>query len=892
MFARQIPTLGALPRMLGFSVVEVRMSYPFCSRVFLAIFLLSALPAVTAGPQNVTIPGAAAQTAGELTLSSAATELVFREGLVAGLLGSYGRSAVPSDFLAWQIATGAYREPREGEVVGPDDRSRTQTWTRAEAGADGWIQNRALNGGYLYIAVRSERARTMILDASGYYVVRVNGRPRGGEKYGMDWVRHPVQLREGRNEFLFQGERGRVRARLLEPAAPVFFTDSDPTLPDLVIGSTGPYWAGIRLVNATEETIRSIVISYSLGGQTGTASLATVIPPLMTRKLAVPLALQAPSAEGPLRLALRARIQAGGREIETPAFEIELKALAPAAHHVRTFVSEIDGSVQYYAVVPLTGATSGTSGARPALVLSLHGAGVEAIGQARAYQPKDWAYVVAPTNRRPYGFDWEDWGRLDALEVLAEASRLFDTDPARTYLTGHSMGGHGTWHVGVTFPDRWAAIAPSAGWHSFSSYGGGPVYKEPTPVEKMLVRANRPGETVELARNLLHYGVYVLHGEKDTNVPVAQARFMRTLLAQFHTDFAYYEQPGAEHWWGNQCVDWPPLFEFLKQHTRPADRETGRVEFITANPGISARSRWVTILAQEQQLEYSRVAIERDAKTGAFKGTTANIARMALDTGRVSPSGGTIALDLDGTRLEAKPEGDGRLVLERTSAGWQKAPPTDPGFKSPQRSGGFKDVFRHRVALVYGTLGNAEENARAFDKARFDAEMFWYRGNGSVDVVPDKSFDPAKEPDRSVVLYGNADTNALWTRLLGNSLVEIRNGRARIGEREFVGADLGAYFIRPRPDSPTASVGAVAWTGPAGWTAAGPGQYFVSGAGFPDLILFSAEMLRAGTDGIRMIGWFGNDWSLARGDFVWNPAPAKQPAAENPARSSLRQFPS
>jgi hypothetical protein len=127
-------------------------------------------------------------------LSSTATELVLREGLVAGLLGNYGRSAVPSDFLAWQIATGAYREPREGEVVGPDDRSRTQTWTRAEAGADGWIQNRALNGGYLYIAVRSERARTMILDASGYYVVRVNGRPRGGEKYGMDWVRHLIQL--------------------------------------------------------------------------------------------------------------------------------------------------------------------------------------------------------------------------------------------------------------------------------------------------------------------------------------------------------------------------------------------------------------------------------------------------------------------------------------------------------------------------------------------------------------------------------------------------------------------------------------------------------------------------------------------------------------------------
>ena len=42
----------------------------------------------------------------------------------------------------------------------------------------------------------------------------------------------------------------------------------------------------------------------------------------------------------------------------------------------------------------------------------------------------------------------------------------------RTYLTGHSMGGHGTWHLGVTFPDRFAAIAPGRGWISMWSYAG------------------------------------------------------------------------------------------------------------------------------------------------------------------------------------------------------------------------------------------------------------------------------------------------------------------------------------------------------------------------------------------------------------------------------------
>ncbi|MEZ5975322.1 MAG: hypothetical protein R3E96_10910 [Planctomycetota bacterium] len=54
---------------------------------------------------------------------------------------------------------------------------------------------------------------------------------------------------------------------------------------------------------------------------------------------------------------------------------------------------------------------------------------MEAISQARAYQAKDWATVVAATNRRPFGFDWEDWGRMDALEVLGLAESTFPTRP-------------------------------------------------------------------------------------------------------------------------------------------------------------------------------------------------------------------------------------------------------------------------------------------------------------------------------------------------------------------------------------------------------------------------------------------------------------------------------
>jgi hypothetical protein len=388
----------------------------------------------------------------------------------------------------------------------------------------------------------------------------------------------------------------------------------------------------------------------------------------------------------------------------------------------------------------------------------------------------------------------------------------------------------------------------------------------------MLTRANHPGETADLARNFLHYGVYVLHGDQDDNVPVAQARFMRALLGTFHPDFAYYERPGAGHWWGDECVDWPPLFAFLQQHVRPSDGAITHVEFLTANPGIASTSRWVTVIAQEHPLEYSKATIDRDAKTGSFKGATSNVARLALTPAAPAAAGKTILVELDGTKVDVPPSGDGRLHLARDAAGWKAADPQDARLKGPARSGGFKDAFRRRVVLVYGTGGTPDERARAFNKARFDAETFWYRGNGSVDVVSDKAFDPAQDRDRNVVLYGNADTNALWAKLLGGGPVDVRSSRVRIGEREFQGPDLGIYVVRPREGSAIASVGAIAWTGAAGWAAVQPVQYFVSGAGFPDVMLLSADALKVGTAGVRAIGWFGNDWSVERGDFVWSAA--------------------
>jgi len=809
----------------------------------------------------------------ESVAADPAGEIVLRECLVIGRVGRSGRSAVHTDALEAQIVAGEWSAPESGEALTLPDGS-SQTWERAGADEEGWIKHQALRGGYAYVLVERQSEQVMLLDASGHSMVYVNGEPRVGDPYRTNWTRLPVLLKAGANHLLFQCGRGAFRARLAEPEAPIALDLRDTTLPDIVVGERVDTWGAVVVANATRDRLDDLRIEAHLPAAKALWTPLPGIAPLTVRKVPFRLRGPSPSGAGECQLGLRLLRGKGPSARELQSATVKLRIRAPAQTRKRTFISGIDGSLQYYAVNPARPA--GEGGGLPALFLTCHGAAVEAIGQADAYSSKSWGHIVAPTNRRPYGFDWEDWGRIDAMEVLDLAQRSLGTDPQRTYLTGHSMGGHGVWHLAVTHPDRFAAIGPSAAWASFWSYGGARQYENGTPVGDMLARCTTPSDTLSLTHNLSHHGVYILHGERDDNVPVSEARAMRDHLAAFHQDCVYHEQPGAGHWWdvsdepGADCVDWAPMFEFFARHSIPTDDRVRHVSFTTANPGVSARSHWAAIEAQLEQLKPSSVTVRHDPEQRRFTGTTDNVARLALSLKHVTP-GDPVAVELDGQKIESIPwpEETRRIWLSREGGLWSAIEAPSPSLKGPHRYGPFKEVFRNRVLFVYGTQGGPEGNGRALAKARYDAETFWYRGNASVDVVADVDFDAAREPDRNVVLYGNADVNAAWQGLLAESPVQVRGGVVTIGNRDIAGNDLACLFIRPRPGSDRALVGAVAGTGVPGMRLAERLAYFVSGVAYPDAIAIGPEMLSEGSVGVRVAGFFGIDWAVASGEFTW-----------------------
>ena len=468
-----------------------------------------------------------------LTTSARLDEPIdFHEGLaISGVLAG-GRLPVFYDSVQDLIIRGNWKSPQSGDAL-PTMGGSSAKWHSVKAGKDGNFGN--LGNGYVSVTYNSPTDATMLLNAAGDSLVYVNGVPRGGDPYSYGYLKVPVSLKKGDNDLLFVVGRGQLRASLSKPLGAIQIETGDLTLPDILIRGSRDLSAGIVFLNSSDHDKSIRIEATNSAGKTVVST--TVVPAMSLRK--APVKLLVP--EGDLGKEQKFEVVAKSG-VDSHKVTITLGVKKPNEVHKETFFSGIDGSLQYYGVNPAQKPSK-----ENALILSLHGASVEGIGQAAAYSSKDWCTLVAATNRRPYGFDWEDMGRLDALEVLDIAKKRFPHPADHVHLTGHSMGGHGTWSVGSLYPDQFASIAPSAGWVSFWSYAGGYKPSNPSAVEKLMARSMAASDTLARATNLKEEKVYILHGDADDNVPVTEARTMKKVLTDMHADFGYHEQPGAGH---------------------------------------------------------------------------------------------------------------------------------------------------------------------------------------------------------------------------------------------------------------------------------------------------------------------------------------------------------
>ena len=187
------------------------------------------------------------------------------------------------------------------------------------------------------------------------------------------------------------------------------------------------------------------------------------------------------------------------------------------------------------------------------MILFLHGAGERGsdIWKVAVHGPPknvrthpDFPFIVVS----PQCPEDQIWSREALLKLLDETTAKYAVDTNRIYLTGLSMGGYGTWELGLTYPNRFAAIVPIC--------GGGET-----------ISVLLPG--LDQGPALKTLGVWAFHGGKDPVVPLEESQRMvdalKTAGAQ-DVKLTVYPEAGHDSW--TETYNNPELYQWLLKHSR------------------------------------------------------------------------------------------------------------------------------------------------------------------------------------------------------------------------------------------------------------------------------------------------------------------------------------
>ena len=183
--------------------------------------------------------------------------------------------------------------------------------------------------------------------------------------------------------------------------------------------------------------------------------------------------------------------------------------------------------------------------------------------------------VIAPEGRGT-SLWYVGKGQVDFLEVWKDAFDTFSVDENRVYVSGHSMGGFGTYLLTTLYPDRFAAGAPVAGPVTQGAWTGADFegcdnykYDDYTPC---YIDANnskpRDQHTRKLLENLRHVPLAILHGNLDELVPYSGVTRQAERLAELGYRFRMYSFPNYEHY-SHPIVDqWAEAARYEHSFTR------------------------------------------------------------------------------------------------------------------------------------------------------------------------------------------------------------------------------------------------------------------------------------------------------------------------------------
>ncbi len=713
----------------------------------------------------------------------------------------------------------------------------------------------------------AKKARALIM-ARGIGSFMLNGERYIGDSYHRIKFMVPVILKSGKNRVIFKDidfEEHNFQFKVVPVDKSILIIKDDITKPDFVVDGPEEYWFGIPVMNTTAERLYNIEIIIKGDAVDSVGRTIKVLEPLSLIKLPIKVRWNRNVVKTDTTTLLITTKM--GNSIINDTLKIAIKKVEDI--QIRTFLSKLDNSCQYYALRVPKGYNKDST---YALIMACHGAGVKAENLVKSYTQKDWAFLVAPTNRRKFGFDWQDWGMLDFLEVLEDVKEYFRIDTNRIYLTGHSMGGHGVWHIGFARPDLFAALAPSAGWTSFQLYvpwflQKAEIFAEPELLKfrDMSLRQDNPLLFLENAYNL---PIYILQGGADNNVPPIQARFFNKYLNDFHNNFIYREIEGKGHWWdidstpGVDCVNLKEMMEFLKSKVR--NPYPKKIIFKTADIDYSNSAYWIRVDELERIYQVARARVEIKERN-FIQANLSNIRRITLFLNNRIVSPGTVTFEINGQMIKYNYQHSCKVSFINKSGKFSIARRKKKGlYKKSGLYGPIKKAYFSPFILIYGTSGDSSSTRQNLAQARYQSYLWWYRANGFAEIIPDTEVTDKIIKNYNLILFGNPETNFILKWLNYRLPIHMGEKYVVVDNQKLEYEDVVFVEVYPNPLNPEHLIVVYSPISKTAEKIMGLFSPFYSGAGLPDYIVYDSSVLKYGWAGIKALGFFDQNWKFKR----------------------------
>lgn len=475
------------------------------------------------------------------------------------------------------------------------------------------------------------------------------------------------------------------------------------------------------------------------------------------------------------------------------------------------YYSGVDDSVQPY-VVTVPKEYDPESNHRWPLHVELHGRG-DTLNEVRFIHQHEGKPLKNPQNwiqldvfgRTNNAYRWS--GETDVFEALAALKHRVKIDDSRVTLRGFSMGGAGTWHLGLHHPSLWSSIGAGAGFvdtvHHLSLK---------TPLSALHQKLTRIYDAQEYALNAFDVPTIGYGGEED--VQVFAARTMHAKGQELNVPIQLLIGPKTGHKWEPDCLK--QFMAFHAEHTERGRRpypNPDRLKFITYTLKYN-KCDWLTVEEQIKPYEPTVVEAAVDAASSTVKIQTKNVALLqimrdvaeyaVIDEGMPLLLGTAAGNLLPGVYFEKRTDGWAALDYSQSHKYASHDNAGDEPRKRHDLQGPIDDAFMQPFVCVRptGTAWSAEQTEWAkWTLDRFERE-FDHRLRGRVPVIRDTQVTDELLETKHLILFGDPGSNAVLARIVDKLPVKWSKDSVEVAGQPYRSADHGVALIYPNPLNP------------------------------------------------------------------------------------------